>query len=80
MREFVLLLGGVVGLKRGGGDLYRVREDLLALLNLLGFVGDGSFFVLDLRHGVARLRGIENDSRAELRVCGGLQCCGKSEG
>ena len=52
----------------------------MALLNLLGFVGDGFLFVLDLRDGMTRLRRIEDDAGTELRVRGGLQCRGKSDG
>jgi hypothetical protein len=52
MREFVLLLCDVVCLQRCRGDFDGVGEDLLALLNLPGFVGDGLFFVFDLRDGM----------------------------
>ena len=72
--RFVLLLCDVVGLQRRRGDLDGVGEDLLALLDLLDFVGDGSLFVLDLRDGVARLRRIEDDAGTELRVRERLQC------
>ena len=68
VREVVLLLCDVVGLQRRRGDLDGVGEDLLALLDLLDFVGDGLFFVFDLRDGMARLRGIEHDAGTELRV------------
>jgi hypothetical protein len=80
MREFVLLLGHVVGLKRGCSDLDRVREDLLTLLDLLGLVDDGFLFVLDLSDGVTRLRGIEDDTGTELRLSEGLKGYSKSEG
>ena len=73
MREFVLLLCHVVGLQRCRGDFDGVGEDLLALLNLPGFVGDGLFFVFDLRNGMTRLRRIEDDAGTELRLrCGCL--------
>ncbi len=68
MREVVLLLYDVVGLERRRGDLDGVGEDLLALLDLLDLVGDGSLFVLDLRDGVGRLCGIVDDAGTELRV------------
>jgi hypothetical protein len=80
VREVVLLLGDVVGLQRRRGNLDGVGEDLLALLDLLELVGDGLFFVFDLRDGVTRLRRIEDDAGTELRVRGGLQCRGKSDG
>jgi hypothetical protein len=73
VREFVLLLGDVVGLQCGGRNLDGVGENLLALLDLLGLVGDGSFFVFDLGNGVPGLRRIEDDTRTELGVCGGLK-------
>ena len=53
---------------------------MLALLDLLELVGDGLFFVFDLRDGVDRLRRIVDDAGAELRVRCGLQCRGKSDG
>ena len=56
------------------GDLDSVGEDLLALLDLLDLVGDGSLFVFDLRDGVGRLRGIVDDAGTELRVRDGVQC------
>src|SRR5260370_23055840 len=74
MRELVLLLGDVVGLQRRRCNLHRVSEDLLTLLDLVNFVGDGCLFVLDLRDCVTRLCRIEDDARTELRVRGGLQC------
>ena len=73
MGEFVLLLCDVVGLQRCRGDLHGVGEDLLALLDLPDFVGDGSLFVLDLRDGVTRLCRIEDDSGTELCICERLQ-------
>jgi hypothetical protein len=66
-------------LQRRRSNLDGVGEDLLALLNLLSFVGDGLFFVFDLRNGVTRLRRIEDDAGTELGVRGGLQCHGKSD-
>ena len=45
MRQFVLLFGDVVGLQCRGRNLDGVGEDLLALLDLLGFVGNGSFSI-----------------------------------
>ena len=80
MREFVLLLGDVVGLQCCRSNLDGVGEDLLALLDLLGFVGDGSFFILDLRDGVTGLRRIEDNAGTKLGVRYGLQCRAKSEG
>ena len=74
MHEVVLLLGDVVGLQRRCGDLDRVGEDLLSLLDLLNLVGDGSFFVFDLSNGMGRLRRVVDDAGAELRVRNGLQC------
>ena len=68
MRELVLLFCDVVGLQRCRGDLHGIRENLLALLNLPGFVGDGLFFVFDLRNGMTRLRRIEDDAGTELRL------------
>ena len=62
MHEVVLLLGDVVGLQCRGCDLDRIGEDLLALRNLLGLVGDGFLFVPDLDDGVRRLCWIENDA------------------
>ena len=76
MREVVLLLCDVIGLQRRRSNLYGVGEDLLALLDLPDFVGNGSLFVLDLRDGVTRLRRIKDDAGTELRVRGGLQCSG----
>jgi hypothetical protein len=73
VREFVLLLCDVVGLQRRRGDLHGVGEDLLALLNLPGFVGDGLFFVFDLRNGMTRLRRIEDDAGTELCIRERLQ-------
>ena len=73
MGEFVLLLCDVVGLQRCRGDLHGVGEDLLALLDLPDFVGDGSLFVLDLRDGVPRLCRIEDDAGTELCICERLQ-------
>src|SRR4029077_11607299 len=61
------------GLQRCRGDLHGVGEDLLTLLDLPDFVGDGSLFVLDLRDGVPRLRRIEDDSGTELCICERLQ-------
>ena len=80
MREFVLLLCDVVGLQRCRGDFDGVGEDLLALLNLPGFVGDGLFFVFDLRNGMTRLRRIEDDAGTELRLRCGLECRHESDG
>jgi len=71
--EFVLLLCDVVGLQRCRGDLHGVGEDLLALLELPDFVGDGSLFVLDLRDGVPSLCRIEDDAGTELCICERLQ-------
>ena len=68
MHEFVLLLGDVVGLQCCRCNLDGVGEDLLALLDLLELVGDGLFFVFDLRNGVGRLRRIEDDAGTELCV------------
>ena len=74
MHEVVLLLGDVVGLQRSGGNIDGVGKDLLALLDLLELVGDGLFFVFDLRNGVDRLRRIVDDTGTELCVRSGLQC------
>ena len=52
MHELVLLGGNVVGLQSRGCDLDCVAEYLLALLDLLNFVGNGLLFVLDLHNGV----------------------------
>jgi hypothetical protein len=53
---------------------------LLALLDLLELVGNGSLFVFDLRNGVGRLRGIEDDAGTELRVRSGVSCRSESDG
>jgi hypothetical protein len=52
---------------------------LLALLDLLELVGDGSFFVFDLHNGVGRLRRIVDDTGTELGVCRWLYCQRKYE-
>jgi hypothetical protein len=77
VHEVVLLLGDVVGLQRRRGDLDGVGEDLLALLDLLGLVGDGLFFVFDLRNGVDRLRRIVDDAGTELRVRAGCNAAAR---
>ena len=56
MNEVVLLLCDVVFPYRCCGDVDSVGKDLLALLDLLKLVGDGLFFVFDLRNGVSGLR------------------------
>jgi len=71
--EFVLLLCDVVGLQGRRCNLDGIGEDLLALLNLATFVGDGRLFVLDLRDGVTCLRRIEDDAGTELCICERLQ-------
>jgi len=78
--EVVLLLCDVVGLQRCRGDFDGVGEDLLTLLDLVDFVGDGRLFVLDLRDGVTRLCGIEDDAGTELRISERLQCRRKPNG
>jgi hypothetical protein len=52
---------------------------LLALLDLLELVGDGLFFVFDLRNGVDRLRRIVDDTGTKLRLRSGLQCHGEAD-
>jgi hypothetical protein len=80
VHELVLLFGDVVRLQSRRRDLDGVGEDLLALLDLLELVGDGLFFVFDLRDGVDRLRRIVDDTGAELRLRRRFECCGKSDG
>ena len=67
VHEVVLLLGDVVGLQCRRRDFDRVREDLLALFDLLKLVGNGLFFVFDLHNGVGRLRRIVDEKTNEQR-------------
>jgi len=66
--EVILLFDLVVGLQSGASNLHGIREDLLAILDLLHLVADGLFLMFDLDDGMARLRRIEHNAGAELCV------------